>query len=628
MTVIITAKAGSAFAVNTLKTNYGYVMEADNVKTLDLTRTTGTSGILSPSFVFADSVAPTLVSVSATAVTSTNKVKVTFSEPVKGTGLYTINGTQATYNPLTDIDNTANTLTLTTGQSSIVGNTQYTLQIFGETDLNGNVIAQNPASQTFVVTIDTAAPTAKVAVSGDKKVVLTFSKAMDVTTLNTTNIVLLNANGVQVPAGEYTVTDEGDGTHTLFDVVLKVDATTQGYFNSSNVFAFSVILTSNIKDSLGNAMVSTSVPVTFTKNTVAPSVTNAQYIAVNGSYAYTPDGGTSTVANHVFNHGGLALTFNESITAAVGTTFTGTQLTAITDSGYSDNGSLTYTYLGDDVNNSNIKIFGINNVTFAGTNTETVRVNGSVFTDKSIGANTNAAQVLVLDVKNTVSTTLGTDTSAPSIGTITTAAISFAGTTYQAVKVDLGEGISTLNSASVLDPASYRLSGAALGAGAFVTVSQGTGASSCDQAIVYLPAGTIASTGSYYFSVVGVKDGSGNVASAGGPISLNDNVKPTMKTLVFNSDGSLSLGFDENIIGAAASDFTVQINSGTALVAGTAYTVSAGVGADSGKVVISFTTGNGPVAGQTVTVTTKASSAGHDAALNVMADGTALSIVK
>ncbi len=601
--VLITAGSTGGFVWNataascTLQTSKGFVVIVDNVKNLAGTLTA--SGLTSASFTYNDIVAPSITSVTASAITSTKSVTVKFSEPVQGVGLYTINGSVATFTtPTLPTD----TLTLTATQD-LVANTNYTLQAINEKDAAGNLLATNPQQSGFTVTIDTSAPTVVSATPvNDSTIRVTFSKKMNASTLTaTSNIKLLTMNGSDINNTTTQIVTisatSGDTTGTQFDVVFSGSAAKAAFDTTSKQLLLNAIFTSNIKDSLGNVLASTNKAITLTLNQAAPVITSVQYVKPGATY----DGSARAT-------GAIVLTFNEGLASAPTLAAT-TDYTAITDGGIDETttvGALT----GSFKTNSDSKIVILQPATaLAGTNTETIRFNGNIFTDNTLGANKNAAVVVTVDLKNGL---VSSDTSAPVISTIAVSANN--------ITVNMGEAISGLDTTTVLNVANYRLNGAAMPSGTYITVSGAV-------ATLNLPAGSIASTGSYAVTVTGIKDAAGNAAAtAVGNVTLTDNTKPTLKTITFNSNGTVTLAFDENVTAAVAADFSISVNGGTALTSPAGYTIAAGVGADDGKVVVTFVTPL--VAGDKVTVTTSGSATGHDADSNVLAGGVTVSATK
>lgn len=527
------------------------------------------------SFIANDTTAPAFVSATATAKTTTNTITITFSEPIdKSSAAVTVNGTFASLAAGTD----PTQVVATTG-SSLTAGTTYTLNLMNFKDAAGNYMATNPQSATVTVAGDVVAPNVtNVAFVRDNKLEVSFDKAMNISTLTAnTNVRLLDST---LTAGSITLgaPSAADTTNKVFD--FAVSGLT---FNTSNAFNGIVVLGSSIADLSGNTLTALTRNVSVIKDTTAPQVVSAVYKNV-ATYGTSDAACTTAIATA---HGCIVVKFNEPVTASAlntaysvvdnnGASIT-TPISAVTVN-TSDNTELVLTLSADVV---------------SGTTSYLVLIPTNAAKDLSLLTNGSLAVNKAVDVSAGVP--VASDTTAPSItnGTVTTNAAGATATAVKTITVPFVESGSGLDLSTVVNTNNYRLDGMPLPAGSYVTVSTTT-------ATINIPAGSIAadkvSPTGYIFNVTGVKDKAGNTMSPYvGNITLYDDVAPVLKTAVINStDGSLSLGFSENVNAVTADtakDFTVVLN-GSTLLAGTtpAWTVAAGTGADAGKYVLSVNT--------------------------------------
>ncbi|MBB6176029.1 hypothetical protein HNQ82_000840 [Anoxybacillus tengchongensis] len=507
----------------------------------------------SVSIKYSDKVAPNLVSATAKAATTTRTVTLKFSEPVDfaTTGVFKVNGQVATPSAGSDVRE----VVLTTSQSLTAGQ-KYTVEVTNLKDLAGNLITPNPVSLDFTVTQDnTADGIDSVTVQGDNQVKVVFKEPMDSSTVTAAgNIKLVDANGNAItnvsvaPVAnsnnkEYTIT-VGQGTN------LYANADT----NTVNV-----IFTNAIKDASGNAITPETRTVTFTKDKVAPKVSKVQLIAPGDTY----DG----VA---YANGALLLTFDEKVLrpADGGTpgNFTKSKIqvidqdgTVITDALFSAGATISGTVL-DSKDNAKL-VIPFTAAPASTVKTATVRLVASAVTDASLGANGNAAAT----VTGVDFTTSVADTQKPVIS-----AASVAGGSGNTITFTITEA--NLDKSTVLDINNYRLDGAPLPDGSYVTINS---VGSTHTVTVHLPAGSISKTRTNYaFTISGIKDKAGNTADvvAVNNVSLTDDVQPVLTAGRLNNDGTITLTYSEAVTGVAPSDLVVTLNGKT--VASTALTVN------------------------------------------------------
>ncbi|MFB5191048.1 beta strand repeat-containing protein [Alicyclobacillus fastidiosus] len=585
-TVIITAGTTGGFAVAggvytnaALSKNTGYILNVDGVKSAVNSSTI--SDVNAPAFDFASDTTPaTITSVTSSAKSTTTQVVVDYSEPVKATGLYYVDG-----QPATPSQTAANEVTLTTSQTLTAGQS-YTLQVVNEADSSNNYTS---TTQTFGVTSDTAAPVASVAAVNDHTVRVTFSKKIDASTIETSgagsalkNISLLESNGTNVASSATVAPTANDTTGTEYDITYTASPSE---WNSNGQLPLTVVFTNGITDVAGNTMNPSTQTVTLTKNTVVPQATNIEFANAGAKV----DGST------IGANGAFVVTFNEPVQ---NNNVLDTQYTAVTNAGSTDSlGTLTATY--DANGDKNILILSPASAPSSTASTETFYFNPGAFTDTSVAANTSASQTITANLASGVA---ATDTTAPTV-TITGASASLvSGLNHNEFTYTVDPDV---NTSTVLNTNNYRLNGAALPSGSYATID--TSNPALDTVTVHLGTGTIKTDGTYSVSVLNIADKAGNVAqTAVANENLTSDVAPTLKSATFNNDGTLTVAFSKEVTGSTGndSDFTVKLN-GQTLTAGDAtngFTVADGTGALVGDVIVTFGSGVTVNTGDTVTV--------------------------
>lgn len=504
----------------------------------------------------ADTTAPTIVSVSAVAKATTNKVQVKLSEPVKGTGtvIAYVNGVAA------NVENrkagaALDELTLSTG--TLESGKTYDVSLTNIVDFAGNYIAPNPTKTTVTVVSDVTAPTvSKVTVTGENTVEVVFSKKMDIQTLHG-NISLLNSNG------------ENKGT---FQVSQGKDATTFNLthygvtFPASDSFNGTIVFGATIRDYLGNTVAASSTQaVSFAKDTVAPTVVSATY-------------GTS----------GLTVKLSEKVT------FVSTgQIALINDAtGYPTIVTVTPT-------TTDGKEFKFAVPTLS-TGNYSLRLPAGAFIDSSIAKNKLAAVVVPVTVAadNTV------DTEKPFVVAGTTSVVADVyGQQTISFKV---QDLSGLNISTLKEVANYTLDGKALPSGTYITTDYVSGSTTVPVKVsIVVPSSGISKSDKLNLVVNGIADTSGNVIVPDTlTVSLKDGVSPTLANAAVSSgDGKLLvLGFSEDItnISADGSDFVFNVNGIEVPAGAVKVTTTPGVGSDAGKYYVTIEAKSGKYNDQNV----------------------------
>lgn len=531
-----------------------------------------------------DVVAPSVVTVTSVAKTTTNKVYLKLSEPVRLTGLIAyVNGSAATvsrdaYAPLDEV--TLTTATLNSGAT-------YDVSIRNLSDFAGNTITPNPFATKVTVSSDVAAPQiVSLTATGEKKVTVVFNKNMDFNSLSN-NIRLLDPNGES--KGMFTVNRGADQkTFTLTSPL--------GEIPSSGTFTGTIVFGAGVKDSLGNTLGSAlSQPITFTKDTTAPTVTSTVYRA-----------GT-----------GIVVKFSEEIVYVAGTS-----ATLIKEStGISTN--LSNGRVSDDQKSL---IFPVGSLTGA----HTLRLPAGIVKDLSAAGNKLAAINLAVD-----GNAASSDTGRPQVvGTVTYKELD---SEYRlAVRV---QDDNELNINSVRDVNSYTLDNKALPSAAYITIADGDGIVNTGKdktAWIFIPKSSIEQTKSYDLTVSGVVDNSNNgVDPKTLPIELKDGKKPSLDSAVISSADSKTvvLTFSEVVKNVNPTDFTFTLNNEVVASTNVSITTIGGVG-EADRFYVTFKDANGAVrdlnANEVYQLSVKVNAEGatdiKDKADNAVVNGTSYSI--
>jgi hypothetical protein len=267
-------------------------------------------------FTTADLTPPTIVSTVpanlATGVPVNTVISATFSKPMNVTTINTTTFTvkvTATSAPVTGtVAYNAGTNTATfTPSAPLASLTTYTATITtGAKDTNGNAVAAN-FNWTFS-TADIVPPTVLAVVPTNNStnvatnttVLITFSEAMDATTINGTNITLKNTGTSAAVAGTVTY---NSGSHA---------ATFTPNVPLANGTNYTVTVTTGVKDAAGNAM---ATQFTSTFSTAAASDMTPPTVVATAPPDAQTDVGVSTI---------ITATFSEAMNASTidGTTFT------------------------------------------------------------------------------------------------------------------------------------------------------------------------------------------------------------------------------------------------------------------------------------------------------------------
>ncbi|AYK05853.1 Ig-like domain-containing protein [Brevibacillus laterosporus] len=213
--------------------------------------TTVKSPIFTNTVVVEDKIAPTVTEISSvTAGATASKITIKYSEPVIS-GTIKINGlaipvqlNATTQNIDVDLD----------------ASKPHTLEIINLKDAAGNVTPH--LTKEFTVTKDANAPEATVAAKGDKKILVTFNKAMKPATV-TGAISVKDEAYNPVTIGTISAVDT---TNKTFEIPVNESL----YANKASR-TLTLVFNDKMEDELGNKAQATKKEVVLNKDTVAPS---------------------------------------------------------------------------------------------------------------------------------------------------------------------------------------------------------------------------------------------------------------------------------------------------------------------------------------------------------------------
>lgn len=478
----------------------------------------------------ADTTAPAITSVTSTAKATTNKVVVKFSEPVVSEPAGVITAYVDGVSAKAEKGSALNEVILTTSTTLVTGKT-YDVSFLNVKDFAGNYISPNPTKTTVTVVADVELPTiTSFSVSGENTISVVFSKAVDLNSLNGV-FTLLNSSGVSQGT---LLPSAGSDSKTFTLTTVAPPVWTNGVFNGT------VTVAAGIRDLLGNVTTATSTQaVTFTKDTVAP-----------------------TVASVTYGSTGLVVKFSEKVNVV------GTQFQLINDA----TGVSTPVSVSSATYSNTDGTVTFKNVTGFATGNYTLRLPAGLVQDLSAQKNGNAA--VVQGVALTASTT--TDSSQPvfkSNPAPTTKEGSDQVITYTI------QDANGLNLSTVTNINNYSLDAKALPAGSYVTTNY-SGTASADLVVkVYIPTSGISASKGYDFLITGIQDSVGNTITPKltQGVALVDGIAPKLASATVSVDDSkkLIVNFSESVSAPVGSNFVVTING---VEAKGAVTVASGSG--------------------------------------------------
>lgn len=499
-------------------------------------------------FSIKDQVAPQIVKVSAT--TNTNvatSVKITFSEPVS-TAVVKINGKVYTPSGVGTEEFTVSGLALEVGKN-------HTLEVLNATDAKNNINALQ--STTFQVNKDTVAPTVSYQAVGDHKILLTFSKDMDVTSVNTNSVKVVEEDLTSLTAPtDYTVTQKGNSKREFYVNINKA------LYGTKSERTLTVQVNDLAKDSLGNKAVVTTQNVKLTKDTEAPTVSNVTVI--NDSQG---------------NAEKLRIQFNEELKAAP------TDLSKVTAKNATEGTTVTVT---DILDQATIKLLDDNKTIEVGVKSDAL---GKKF-------NLAFAKGFVQDTAQTANDSVAFSRtvefkSASSAFKIAQADIDT--TTPNTIKIVFDRTVvGDFGANAANNPANYTVAGQALPADTDITIS--TTNTTRDTVTIVLPDEFVEKTDTNaVFTVNNVKGTDGaTITPFVGYVSVKDNITPKLEKVSWNPNGSFTLTFSEAVVletgkaNGVEATVEIKLNDGTYTLATSNYSFAEGNGVDDGKIVVTL----------------------------------------
>jgi hypothetical protein len=528
--VVLTLDNGITTKTDLVVTVKNVALKSDTTKTVPLFSTTVT---------VEDTVAPDVASVSSkTNGDVATSLTITYSEPVKA-GLIKIDGVNTGVTA-----NSASGLTQTLNNLNLDANTSHKLEIVNLTDEGDN--AKPLVSKTFSIEKDVNAPAvSSVTAYGDSKLLVTFSKKMNATTLNDTTISVKDESLADVTVNSVDALP-GDTTGTKF--LVDLDAST--FYTSKTSRTLTVVFAEDaIEDSLGNKLALTTKTVTISKDTVAPKVTGL-------SYKKNAAGEVATIT----------VTFDEElsdVTDVDENTVTVVDADGVKLTGFFQDG--TAVTAGD----KEVTFTLATPAKLAGTYTFTIPA--GLVTDQATTPNKNAAYT----------GTINFGEAAP--GQWELASVGNNGTNV--IEVDFGQAVKGgAVDGSATDPSKYTLNGAALPEGTVITLD-----SNKQIATITLPPNSIAvSDDAAIFTVAGVKNAAGTLITPyTGTVEVTDNIAPELQSAsLFSYDAAtdeavIILTFNENIDALSSADVGTEFaiyNGSTNAVATTGITADSVAG--------------------------------------------------
>jgi putative cell wall-binding protein len=525
-----------------------------------------------------DETAPTVTKVeSKTKEDSTDKVTITFSEPVSAAAIK-IDGKSVSSITWSKYNTQAAVVTTDEFDSA----TSHKLEVVNVTDFANNV--NTLISQNFSVTKDTVAPTiVSLTQYSDKEVLVKFSKKMTASTVTLAGNIT-GVNSSLAPLTVATTAEANDDSGTEFVVSLSPVS----YADDDNTETFTLAFSDNITDSLGNELATTTRQVTLTEDTTGPEFSSVKVV--------------KNSAGEVVR---LELKFNESVGAAVGLS---DKLSIVDKNGV----AVAYTdLLPNETANPALSVDG----SFTGGKTlklnlspSTKLVDKYTFTfkkgfvkDTSSGTNDSKAYTTTID-----------------FGAADAEKFELTGTVITPVstnsfKVNFGRQVKGGDvSGSATSRDRYTLNGSVLPEGTSITLNTGR-----TEATITLPSSSVSATdASAIFTIIGVQDLDGNVVTPyTTTVAVADNIKPVLQSASLYSytnttpyQATILLTFNENVAVAgdadgAADEFTIKV--GGTVKAISAATV-APVAGKSKQLSVTFTFATALDTNKTITIETEA----------------------
>ncbi|MBS4174327.1 Ig-like domain-containing protein [Bacillus sp. FJAT-49736] len=504
------------------------------------------------SLTVADTKAPEIVSVSSkTNADTASSVTVTFSEPVALPTLKVDGVTKS-------VSLSADGYTATINNLDLPSTGSHTIEAINLTDLSGNVTPTTTKS--FTVTKDTSAASYVVSTSSDNAILLTFNKAMNVSSV-LSGVTLKGEDLNDLSLGtDYTVSQVGTSNK-----VFKIQVLTNPFTTTKTSNKYTIVTKNTIADSLGNLSPATTNSATLSVDTTSPTVQSVNYVKdTNGKVAK------------------LLVKYSESVTPQAGTI----NIVDLTD----------------------------------GTTAASVTATGTLLADgQTVEYTLASATALAGDYQVQLPASIVKDTSfAKNASLLTKQTVNFGAASSTALKVasaTIVANVATVNFdrdvtyASATNPANYTINGVALPADTVITYA------TTKKVTFTLPTNFIATTDTgAVLRVANVKTPDGVTVSTNQTVvSVVDNTLPLFSKSLINGDGTVSLTFSEAVVASAGTigDFTFAVNNKAVTVGNGNVSVADGTGSDAGKYVFKFSTS---------VATTAETVATHDATATIYFD--------
>ena len=495
---------------------------------------------------YKDEVAPTITSVEAKSNgTTATSLTVKASEPIKTGALVKVNGAYASIDFNGSDTATVSGLSLETGKT-------HTIELINLEDLAGNKTVSTSAN--FTVNVDSASPTATLTAQGDKEILVTFNKKMNVAKTEAAlgNGVVKSESLDNIASGNAKVVTDSNDTQFLIPV------TAVDIFKNKDSRTFNVVLSNSIEDAIGNKVEASTQKVTLTKDTVKPVATGYNVvkdidgkvtkIEVNFSEGLAANGNPAEPT--IVDENGVAI--------SAGSFLGGITADAIT----AGDKKVTYTAT------TPAKVTGKYAFSFG----------SELVSDLAETANKSSAFNFTIDFGKGETV----DTFELPTGTLPSATNNVITVTFpEAVK-----GGAVANSAT--DTSNYTLAGKPLPQGTNITLNPAQ-----TVATINLPAESIEKNDpAAIFTVANIKNTAGTktVKSYSGTLAVEDNVKPVLTSANFTADNHLVIGFSEKLAtNPVIGDFVFKVNNQDVVASGTnTLTVTPGTGSDAGKYLVNF----------------------------------------
>ncbi len=431
---------------------------------------------------------------------------------------------------------------------SLDASAQHTVEIVNLTDGANN---KSTVNKSFAVTKDVAAPmVAAVEPYGDNKIKLIFDKSVrlaDVQSKVSVKDELLS----NVAIGTITTATAGATTMDK-EFIVPVSSALYSQVKSRTL---TVVVAAGINDSLGNTSAAVTKAVTLTKDEVAPVVLSAEKVN-NASGATT----------------GIKFKFSEGVAAIPGG-LDESKVKVIDKNGVDVTAGFFATAQTAVVAGAKEATLNLATPT-ALDGVYTFMISSAFVSDSAQTPNTSAAVTKTVD--------FGAPTQSEFV--IAPAKVTSSNSKANDITIDFGQVVKGgAVTGSATDAARYTLGGKPLPAGTLITLNSARTTVTID-----LPdTDSIAkSDTAATFTVDGVQNLSGVVNKPFvKTLSIVDNTAPVLNAAVLNSNGSVTLGFDEALATAAVKgDFVVTANG--SVINPAQLDLTAGVGAEAGKFVL------------------------------------------